>query len=511
MPHDDFHEVITHVRQSFDGDRSGFSLFLGAGASKSSGVPLADELADIAFETSFRGANTVDPTEPPADIKQRVRDWVEVQPWYDKDLAKYSLAMEHALITPGIRAKFLEKQTQAARPSPGYLRLAQLLGSRVFDTIYTTNFDDLMFRAWAKMFSERLVEVASLDQYPLQNPSPQKPRLLRLHGDYHHGNVLNTEGELEKTPSIRYRTVHRLSCPQGMIVIGYGGRDHRIMEDLFGRYLKTDRNFLKNGLFWCIQRGSELPVRVQDLRRAGGDRVHVIKIDGFDQAMEALATGFELHADALLPESLRSAVEDTALLADASKLLTDSTNDLPALACGIENAFFKLSRQVAARSAILIAVDSDVARVVCAVNASSVLNAHVPVTFAASLADRPAADISSSELARSSPLAMVLTGMRTVAYPVTCEGQRLGVVLFSFDPSGQGSQKEERVIAALGGLLVLAAKRFLDKKQLLMGQRATAFWNERGCPEGSPEIDWSKAEAELKAAIDSCRNSMLKY
>jgi hypothetical protein len=29
---------------------------------------------------------------------------------------------------------------------------------------------------------------------------------------------------------------------------------------------------------------------------------------------------------------------------------------------------------------------------------------------------------------------------------------------------------------------------------------AFALWQERGCPEGSPEVDWFRAEEELKTA-----------
>ena len=32
---------------------------------------------------------------------------------------------------------------------------------------------------------------------------------------------------------------------------------------------------------------------------------------------------------------------------------------------------------------------------------------------------------------------------------------------------------------------------------------AYQFWEERGCPFGSPEIDWSKAEQELQAHFET--------
>ena len=34
-------------------------------------------------------------------------------------------------------------------------------------------------------------------------------------------------------------------------------------------------------------------------------------------------------------------------------------------------------------------------------------------------------------------------------------------------------------------------------------QRAYSLWKERGCPDGSPEVDWYRAEAELTEPGDS--------
>jgi hypothetical protein len=33
-------------------------------------------------------------------------------------------------------------------------------------------------------------------------------------------------------------------------------------------------------------------------------------------------------------------------------------------------------------------------------------------------------------------------------------------------------------------------------------QRAYSLWEERGCPDGSPEVDWYRAERELSESSD---------
>jgi hypothetical protein len=48
----------------------------------------------------------------------------------------------------------------------------------------------------------------------------------------------------------------------------------------------------------------------------------------------------------------------------------------------------------------------------------------------------------------------------------------------------------------------LAQQSEMEPPEILHEQIAAlayALWQERGCPEGSPEEDWFRAEAELKA------------
>ncbi len=368
MPHGTFQEVLTQIRQSQDDGRPGFSLFLGAGASKSAGVLLAEELADLAFEQSFRDAgNTVRPEESREDLLQRVRAWEKAQQWYDEDKSRYVLAMEHALLAPGVRMTFLRKHTRSARVTIAYRRLAQLLAKRVFDTVYTTNFDDLVLQA-VQQAAGSIDHVASLEQYLRQNPSPSNPRLIRLHGDYSHGDILNTKDELEATPQVRLQKVHQLSCPQGMIVMGYGGQDRRIMIDLFEKHM-SDPRFLENGLFWCIRRGSDVPHHVLSLRDRYRGRVHITEIESFDHAMEALAVGFELRTDSwILQESLITSVGVQALMVGATELLVDLSEGIHSVRDRIEDVFTRLSRQLAASRGLLIGVQSDTARFVAGAN-----------------------------------------------------------------------------------------------------------------------------------------------
>jgi hypothetical protein len=488
---------------------------------------LADELADLAIaELLESDGNLLDWAAPPGAIRAKIRDWEMSQPWYDVSKNRYQLAMEHALLAPGVRATFLRKHIAKARPSRGYRRLAQLLKSRVFDTIYTTNFDELVRRGCEGALEQPLVEVAAPDAFEGQNPSPCDPRLIRLHGDYHHGNVLNTEGELEHTPGLRFDAVHRLSRPQGMIVIGYGGLDKKLMTQLFDARIH-DKNFLKNGLFWCIRSGSEIPPHVNVLIDHDLEgRVHVVEIDGFDQAMELLARGFGLDADKwFLTESLRSSIETQALLADATQLLVDSRDERQPLSERIGDVFRRLILRLRGTEAILLALGSGDPRIIGTVNMSKDTRV-APSSLFCRLPEGQRYDVTAKDLEPDDLFGSIVENRRIKAYQVWRDGLRKGVAVLALEKSTEGAEEDDRIVSSVCGLLVLAADRLystsgyttaasqsfekakVDAEVLSADENlseheqvsrlAYEFWQARGCVEGFEREDWLRALAEVR-------------
>src|SRR5260370_1044118 len=106
-----FQDLITQINHFRHGERPGFAIFLGAGASRSSGVLLADELASKAFEEMFIGhGNEIDMHAPLRLTAERVRLWTEAQPWYDtSSKGRYQLAMERAFLSQPARETFLRR------------------------------------------------------------------------------------------------------------------------------------------------------------------------------------------------------------------------------------------------------------------------------------------------------------------------------------------------------------------------------------------------------------------
>ncbi len=137
-------ELISALSQFRHLPVPGYSVFLGAGASKSSGLPLAMELAEDALlerYTLSEGAPPAD--EPVAERRERLFGWMRKQSWFVAHDNLYGVIMEGTLPNAGLRQAFLERRFANARPSSGYRRLGDLLQARIVDTIFTTNFESI--------------------------------------------------------------------------------------------------------------------------------------------------------------------------------------------------------------------------------------------------------------------------------------------------------------------------------------------------------------------------------
>ena len=202
-----------------------YMMWLGAGASVSSEIPTASGIVIDLLRRVYAQRMTLTLEETYGISNDEVRQWsIENLDWFDpddKNRSEYAQVMENVYHAPGIRRRYLKGIIQNARPSDGYKYLALLLAENVFDTMITTNFDQLVRQVTDPLLPLPLIEVNALEQYSTLTPFPDdEPRIIRMHGDFWHDNVLNTEGELEETPTIRYQAVISLLRSYGLIVMG---------------------------------------------------------------------------------------------------------------------------------------------------------------------------------------------------------------------------------------------------------------------------------------------------
>lgn len=263
-----------------------FTLFLGAGASVSSDIKGGMGLIKEWRETyaSMYGS-----------------DKLESQPWYGKP-NEYSELFERLYDQPTQRREFIENCIVHAVPSWGYVYLVNLLKLKHFNTIFTTNFDDLINEA-CYTFSNNLRPVVCAHDSSIKSIrlTSNRPKIIKLHGDFLFDNIKNTIRELESLEDNMRAKFRQYASEFGMIVLGYAGNDRSIMDTL-NTLLHSDTAF-PHGIYWCIRKGSEISEEVDNLARF--PRFHLIEIDGFDEFMAELhnALGCVLQDEVANPYS----------------------------------------------------------------------------------------------------------------------------------------------------------------------------------------------------------------
>ena len=266
-------------------------LLLGAGASVTSGVPLAGNTAMQALRWAMamqRGGDPKDPRIRDADVKV----FLENQTWYDPGIGTedlYQNALQLVNSPRELRRDFLiDILNTVSEPSSGYKELAALVKRGYIKTILTTNFDDRFETAYG---SGPIIKVANRLEFRSISTSPLYPQLIYLHGKAEHYMDRNTSGEVEELDDELVRRLSPILRDHPLIVIGYRGAEPSIMRDLILNQIDEGESF-KQGIFWCIVENLENyspPELVSELAHKIPDNFAAVEIEGFDELVSDLS------------------------------------------------------------------------------------------------------------------------------------------------------------------------------------------------------------------------------
>ena len=270
------------------------ALFLGAGASISSGIPSAGkciwEWKKSIFCTNNPGLEEqVEELSLPA-VQQRINRWLQVNNYIPgNDIDEYCFYIEKCLPIAEDRRRFFEQWIRTARPHIGYKILCLLAESELIQSVWTTNFDSLVSRAAAD-FDLTSIEIG-IDCQDRVYRQPAKGELISysLHGDYRYDLLKNTKQELQvQEDTLKNQLVSSLKT-DSLIVSGYSGRDESIMAAL------SEALSVRNAsgkFFWCGY-SKNMPETVANLlkiaRRHGREAYYVPGVS-FDDLMIRLAS-----------------------------------------------------------------------------------------------------------------------------------------------------------------------------------------------------------------------------
>ena len=249
-----------------------YSILLGAGCSVSSGIRSATDLINEWRDEYCRHKEAKNIEEQKAYLKKHHPDW------YDSN-REYSSLFEKKYDLQRHRRMFVETEVCGKTPSIGYAYLTSLIRSKYFNTLFTTNFDDLINEAFYLYSDLRPIVCAHDSSINSITITSTRPKIIKLHGDYLFDDIKATVRETESLELNMKAKFSEFAKDYGLIVVGYSGYDRSIMEAI-STLLKNDAYF-NNGIYWCLRKESEISEELKKL--FWKDKVYFIEIEGFDE------------------------------------------------------------------------------------------------------------------------------------------------------------------------------------------------------------------------------------
>ena len=272
-------------------------FLLGAGASVTSGIPLADEMV----EQIAREEYCIENRYSPEDLRIRRSDWypwLEKQRWYREErglAAHYPYVVENILQPRERRRRFFRDiLSTSVPPSSGYERMAELIARKVVRTVLTTNFDTILPEVCkGNRRIHHLDVIQTTSDYTQLSTDPANPQIVYLHGSVDHYTDKNSLAEIDESldEALVSRLVHLLR-DHPLIVIGYRGAERSVMQHLLiNRIDETDG--YRHGIYWCVRNDraealDSLPQFVHELAGGIQGNFQIVPIVGFDRVMEEL-------------------------------------------------------------------------------------------------------------------------------------------------------------------------------------------------------------------------------
>lgn len=272
--------------------------FLGAGASRSAGLPSAtDILWDLKRHYYCREESqeiTRQDIQNDA-VRARIQTFMESRgfpaEWADGEYETYFEKLFGDEKEKQQRYLLNVLSDDKVTLTSGHRVLGAMMTLGLCRVGFTTNFDNVVEKAAAFMGGQALnayhLEGAHNAKQALDNE--EYPFYCKLHGDFRYDSLKNLPSDLAA------QNVHLSQClinagnRFGFVVTGYSGRDASII-DLFKKVLKTTNPF-PHGLYWTYLKGSALPGPVTGLietARSKGVNASTVPIETFDSLMTRL-------------------------------------------------------------------------------------------------------------------------------------------------------------------------------------------------------------------------------
>ena len=247
-----------------------YTLFLGAGCSKSSGIPTAGELVLKRWIPDQVSSGE----DPIKWAKANIKGFDRHDP-----AASYGAVIEQCFPNSRVRQAQIEQICERASPGFGYSVVAQLCtqNNTPFSVVLTTNFDDLVADAMFLYTGSRplIIHHATLAEYI--RPTRSRPMVVKVHGDARLAPK-NTALETEEIEQALRQQVKKLLDDRGLLFFGYAGAD----DSIFNMLDELPSNALDLGVYWINEK---LPAKPEFREWLKERQATWVRYTDFDEAM----------------------------------------------------------------------------------------------------------------------------------------------------------------------------------------------------------------------------------
>ena len=272
-----------------------FAWFLGAGTSRSAGMPTA---TDIIWDLKRRHYCLEENQEIERQDVQNEAVQARIQSFMDaRGFPEQWAEDEYATYFEKIFGTDRERQRRYLRAILSEERVSLSVGNRVLGAliasglsraVFTTNFDSVVEKSVAEV-GEKSIAAFHLEGSHAANAAlnnEEFPIYCKLHGDFRYEGIKNLPDDLVRQNEELAACLVNAGRRFGLVVAGYSGRDASIMKVLHN--VLDGGNAFPHGLFWTGLKGSAVPPGVerllQEAERAGVNARYV-EIETFDALM----------------------------------------------------------------------------------------------------------------------------------------------------------------------------------------------------------------------------------
>ncbi len=292
------------------GSASQMIWFLGAGTSRTARMPTAmDIIWDLKIRLYCLSENQdIKNHDSNNDaIRKKVQSYFDSlgypHLWHPDE---YSFYFEKTFGNDySAQQRYLSEKLSSSKISlnAGHKILAGLLAWEKAKLIFTTNFDEVIETAYAKVSDKNLPTFHLEGSYAALEALNQErfPIYAKVHGDFKYQSVKNLSADLLCNDREIQKCFLAAATRYGMVVSGYSGRDANVM-DMFSKAIHL-HNAFPSGLFWTVTDKSAILPNVSaliDQAQKLGINAQVVETGTFDIMLSKIWRSFPGKPDSLI-------------------------------------------------------------------------------------------------------------------------------------------------------------------------------------------------------------------